>query len=385
MKQTRHHQSGYVFRKGKNWYVRYREQVLLEDGSTKPAQKCHKLAEATGPYRLKSAANQLAEEFLRPFNDGTYGIGSTMSVNQFIEGIYLPYVEEQRRPSTYHGYRNLWRRYLQPEDLMTLRDFRTFDGEQLLQRIARRGSFSRATLSNIKNFLSGAFKYARRQGILSSPNPMRDVELPKANAANETFAYSLEEETKMFALLPEPAATVVAAAAFTGARKGELRGFLWENYDGSQIKVTISVWRDKLGEPKTRKSKGVIPVIAHLRTRLDHHRMASGNPPSGFIFANPLGKAMNLDALARDVVRPALETAGLKWHGWQAFRRGLATNLDRLGVRDKVIQQILRHANISTTMNIYVKNVSEDAVAAMDALEQKMCATNVQSEPVHLA
>lgn len=41
----------------------------------------------------------------------------------------------------------------------------------------------------------------------------------------------------MLTFLPEPAATVVAMAAFTGARKGEIRGFLWQNYDGHTIEV----------------------------------------------------------------------------------------------------------------------------------------------------
>lgn len=88
---------------------------------------------------------------------------------------------------------------------------------------------------------------------------------------------------------------------------------------------------------------------------------------------------MNLEALAVDVIRPALQQAKLAWHGWHAFRRGLATNLHRLGVSDKPIQQILRHANVSTTMNIYVKTVSVDAANAMKALET-MCATTVQPE-----
>ena len=68
-----------------------------------------------------------------------------------------------------------------------------------------------------------------------------------------------------------------------------------------------------------------------------------------------------------------------QWHGWHAFRRGLATNLHRLRVSDKVIQQILRHANVTTTMNIYVKTVSVDAANAMKSLET-MCATTVQPE-----
>ena len=65
------------------------------------------------------------------------------------------------------------------------------------------------------------------------------------------------------------------------------------------------------------------------------------------------------------MIRPAFKAAKLPWYGWHAFRRGLATNLNRLGVPDKVIQQILRHANVATTMNIYVKMVSQDATVAM--------------------
>jgi site-specific recombinase XerD len=57
--------------------------------------------------------------------------------------------------------------------------------------------------------------------------------------------------------------------------------------------------------------------------------------------------------------------AGLEWHGWHAFRRGLATNLNRLGIAGKTIQAILKHADLSTTMNSYVKSVSADTVAAM--------------------
>jgi integrase len=60
----------------------------------------------------------------------------------------------------------------------------------------------------------------------------------------------------------------------------------------------------------------------------------------------------------------------LSWHGWHAFRRGLATNLNRLGVADKTIQSILRHADISTTMNLYVKSIPADAVAAMRSLDE---------------
>lgn len=381
MKRTRHHQSGYVFLKGSNWYLRYREDVARKDGSIDHVQKCQQLAKAEGKYRSRRSVQALAEEILRPLNDGTSTAESTMSLNQFVKELYLPYVEEQKRRSTYSGYKNLWLRYIESDGEVALRDFRTLDGQQMLRSIAAREDLSRTTLGHIKHFLSGIFRYARRQGVLHSPNPIHDVEIPKGRPAGETYAYSLEEEALMLTLLPEPAATVVATAAFTGARKGELRGFLWQNYDGTEMRVEKSVWRSHVEEPKRPKSKAPIPVIAQLKAMLDRHKTACGNPSKGFIFANAEGDAMNLEALARDVIRPALKGSALEWHGWHAFRRGLATNLHRLGISDKVIQQILRHANVTTTINIYVKTVSSDATAAMKALETT-CATTVQPLPL---
>jgi integrase len=64
----------------------------------------------------------------------------------------------------------------------------------------------------------------------------------------------------------------------------------------------------------------------------------------------------------RDSERP-------EWHGWHAFRRGLATNLHDLGVADKTIQAILRHANVAVTQKSYVKTLDSQSIAAMRQLE----------------
>src|SRR5271157_5353763 len=73
--------------------------------------------------------------------------------------------------------------------------------------------------------------------------------------------------------------------------------------------------------------------------------------------SNHRGQPLDLDMIARKIIKPTLEKAGLKWMGWHGFRRGPATNLYRLGVSDKTIQGILRQANVSTIMNLYVKAV----------------------------
>ena len=73
-----------------------------------------------------------------------------------------------------------------------------------------------------------------------------------------------------------------------------------------------------------------------------------------------------------------------EWHGWHAFRRGLATNLHDLGVPDKTIQAILRHANVAVTQNSYIKTLDSQSIAAMRQLESlvnvKLLSANSESE-----
>jgi hypothetical protein len=70
------------------------------------------------------------------------------------------------------------------------------------------------------------------------------------------------------------------------------------------------------------------------------------------------------------------------WHGWHAARRGLGTNLYRLGVPEKTIQAILRHANVSTTNTYYIKSAADDTRAAMAKLERLVIGNEPPTEAV---
>jgi len=151
------------------------------------------------------------------------------------------------------------------------------------------------------------------------------------------------------------------------------------------------IWNGITTDPKSRKSKAPIPIIVQLAAKLEAHRARLGNPKTGPIFPNVPGKPADPDSLLRRVILPALGVCeicskpesehGKATHkyernkvlperrGWHAFRRGLATNLNRLGVDDSVIQRILRHSNVAVTQACYIKTASEDARAAMQKLE----------------
>jgi integrase len=90
-------------------------------------------------------------------------------------------------------------------------------------------------------------------------------------------------------------------------------------------------------------------------------------------------RGLDLANIAERVIKPVFKANCLDWKGWHAYRRGLATNLKKLGVPDTTIQAILRHESVSTTQRFYIKTAREDAMDAMKRFEEKLkCAAVVQ-------
>jgi integrase len=380
------HQRGYLFRKGGFWYVRFYDNVAQPDGRIVRQQVCRKVVPYDDRFRTKTAVAPLVADVLKSANSGGCVPESVLTVAQFIEDHYLPYTDREKRASTSKGYRDVWRFHVAAKlDKVRLCDFQPVHGERLMQAIARDSGYhlSRTTLKHIKSFLSGVFTYARRQGALSSANPMQGVSIPRGAEPKDTHAYSLEQITRMLAVLSGPARVLVATAAFTGLRRSEIRGLSWEDYEPAsngqfgEIRVERSVWGKHVQPTKTRRSRASVPVIPALEKILAELRAERGNPRQGFIFESPRNrKPLDLDTFAKLHIEPILAAHGQKWRWWHPFRRGLATNLHRIGVDDKTIQSILRHSSVQTTREIYIKGFDGDAVAAMKRLE-----TAIQSRP----
>jgi integrase len=301
-------------------------------------------------------------------------------LGDFVETTYLPFIESKRKPSTVRGYTQMWRRYLKPRLKCTSLVMHTTETrmiQALLDEIEHDEKLAPQTMAHIKHLLGGIFHYAIKQGYLPKDtiNPVHFAETT-AVPDFDGRAYSLEEVALMFSVLPEPSRTAVITAAFTGLRSGEIRGLTWDSYTPmdenslGMVRVMRSIWRGRVGEPKNRRSKAAVPLIPQLSALLEVHRAANGNPASGPIFANGAGKAMDLDSLYQRQMKSPLERAGIEWEGWHGFRRGLATNLERIGVRDSIGAMILRHTNDRVTRKHYIKPPSLEAITAMRRLSE---------------
>src|ERR1035438_6789136 len=79
-------------------------------------------------------------------------------------------------------------------------------------------------------------------------------------------------------------------------------------------------------------------------------------------------------SLYRRQMKEPLSSAGIEWEGWHGFRRGLATNLERIGVRESIAAMVLRHSNDRVTRKHYIKPPTLEAIAAMRRLSETLLA-----------
>lgn len=404
-------QKGQIIRIGDRWYIRCWERRNT-GGQIERKRVTHQLGPVTtrGKRPPADIVNE-AERHMATVNSGAIPAERIVIVGDFVERVYLPWIEKHKRPSTAKGYRDIWEDHLKAlcADVW-IRDVRTYHVQGWLNEIGEHkkakgeGSLSRNTLKHVKSVISAIFTLAKQQDYFQGENPARDTCVnPEAAEPQETYAYTLDEINQILVRLPEPAATAFAVAAYTGLRHGEIQGLLWENYANGQLFVKRSIWNGRVTEPKTRKGRAPVPVIRQLADRLELHRLRAGNPNTGPIFTNATGKPMSLGSLVNRVILPALNRCGIcgkaetehqksghefsrngnipEWRGWHAARRGLGSNLYRLRVSVKRIQRILRHANVSTTATYYIKTVDDDARSAMTILEEEL-ASQKQSDTV---
>ena len=133
---------------------------------------------------------------------------------------------------------------------------------------------------------------------------------------------------------------------------------------GARANSIVSGYRDLATSPQLCGERPKRTAI------LGAYRQSMGNPQAGPMFINEDGDLLDLDKLGTRLVRPAIRTIGVTWHGWHAFRRGIASNLFSMGVNEKIVQRILRQSKAHVTKERYIEAFDPDVIAAMRKMEE---------------
>ncbi|HKV77483.1 MAG TPA: site-specific integrase, partial [Candidatus Sulfotelmatobacter sp.] len=114
---------------------------------------------------------------------------------------------------------------------------------------------------------------------------------------------------------------------------------------------------------KTENSNRSLPVHPELaKLLLDYKQRTEPQAKNtNWLFPSPYGTGRPRWpwTIQSRILLPAGIRAGLGRIGWHTFRHSYSTLLRGLGVDVKVQQELLRHADIRTTMNIYTQAIPD--------------------------
>jgi integrase len=169
--------------------------------------------------------------------------------------------------------------------------------------------------------------------------------------------------------------TLVLLAVSTGLRQSELFGLKWGDIDLVQgtMNVTRSIVYGVVGPCKTESSQKPVPVHPLLADALsDWRKQCAYTKPDDWVFASKRHRGRRPywgQAILRKYLRPVAQRLGIqKCIGWHTFRHTYSTLLRSVGTEFKVMQELLRHSTLRSTLDVYTQAITPAKHAAQAAV-----------------
>ena len=305
---------------------------------------------------------------------------------QFLETWLSDCVKAKVRLSTLTSYRQQVKTHIEPAlgrfELTKLRP-------EHIQRYMNEKSaagLSAATVRYHRLILAMALKQAHRWGMVPQ-NVAMLVDAPRVTQHEVEPLTTEQADTLLDALKGERFEVLFRVALTLGLRKGEALGLRWQDIDfeAKTISLRYQITSQRvngelvLTELKTKKSRRVLPLpetlegyLRERRRQQLEQRMAAGDKwiDNRLVFTTGHGGPINPGVPNRHLDR-ILKAAELPHCRVHDLRHNCASFLLAQGVDLKVISDILGHAQISTTANIYAHvfaSVKQDAISALDRM-----------------
>ena len=373
----RRFQSPTPFKEGSYWWL------LIWDSSATGSRKRQriKLADSDMPVR---EVQKIAEEKLRPMNQGLALTGSAMKFADFMSDVYSPTYLPLLSKSTQDSYRAHISKYLRPRfGGMCLRDLTRQTLQQYFSGMAAQASYP--TISKIRDVLSSILRSAVDVEYLNK-NPMEGLRLPLDKRPRRPKpTITPEQFNNLMQVVSEPYATMIFVAVWTGLRVSELIGLKWRCIHADSITIEQRYFRGDWSVPKTDASAATIGVDPEVISRLlrlttltvrvragravRKHKLVKSGGPDDLVFQSvQAGKPMNDQNVLKRHLQPAARKLGLPFVNWRCLRTSHATWLVQAGADPKSVQGQMRHSRISTTMEIYAQIIPSSQRRALQQL-----------------
>jgi integrase len=317
--------------------------------------------------------------------DGLVFDAGTMTIGEYLDR-WLADVRDTVRKSTHEGYEYVIEPHIKPAlGRIKLKDLNPAQIRWFYRHRLDSG-LSPATVHKQHVVLHKALKAAVADGLIPR-NAAAGLKLPRIT--REEIAPLTEEESRRLLETVRGARleALYVLALSTGMRLGELLALKWEDVDleGGRLRVRRTLTHAGkafvLGEPKTKNSRRTIRLTkgansalkAHLSRQFEEmERMGSHYQPGGLIFATEGGTIVNPSNLRNRSFKPLLKRAGLPPIRFHDLRHTCATLLLSKSVNPKVVSEMLGHASISITLDIYSHLLPDMQEKAVEAVEEML-------------
>ena len=362
-----------------------------------------KYTDSTGKKRViysKDLAElRIKEEAVK--QDLKDGIKTRAEVTLTVNDMFQKYIatKTELKPSTLTNYKYMFRNYVQDSfGLKKLADVRYSDVKSFYNSLIKEKNFKPNSMEIINTILHPVFTLAVRDGYIRT-NPtdgvMREIKQSHNWEKPKRHALTVEQQTAFISYVANSETynhwlPLFTTFLGTGCRVGELIGLRWEDCDFDNDVISINhnlIYRQtengncemSITTPKTSAGCRTIPMLPEVKKAILTERknqMLNGFSTTeidgykGFIFVNRYGYVHNPMTINRAIVRiykaynlEEMENAKkekrepvlIPHFSVHNIRHTFCTRFCENETNIKVIQEIMGHSDISTTMNIYAE------------------------------
>lgn len=364
--------------------------------------------------RCELSLREMEKQIRRDLEDGiSTHTANSITLNELFD-TYMSTKElkQSTRTNYMYMYKNYVRNVIGKRRIASIKysDIKKFYNSLILEK-----KFKPNSMEIINTILHPVFTMAVRDGyIRTNPSDGVMAEIKKSHNWEKPKRHALTEEQQALFIdfLTEsktynhwlPLMTVFLG---TGCRVGELIGLTWDDCDFTEGIITINhnlVYRQQdsgkcemhITTPKTESGKRVVPMFQAVRKALlqeKKEQMRNGfnstiiDGYSGFVFTNRCGYVHNPQTINRAIKRiytacneQEIERAKkehrqpilIPHFSVHNLRHTFCTRFCENETDLKIIQEIMGHSDITTTMNIYNEATKERKQESFARLEGKI-------------
>ena len=366
----------------------------------------------------KRAALSLREKEENIQRDTRDGIDGRTAAQITLNDIFTLYMagKHELKQSTRTNYNYMYKKHVSENiGMKKIDNIKFSDIKAFYNSLIREKSFKPNSMEIINTILHPVFTLAVRDGyIRTNPTDGAMAEIKKSHnwEKPKRHALTVEEQEAFIKYISEsdiyrhwlPLFTVFLG---TGCRVGEIIGLRWKDCDFEAGTISINhnlIYRQQdngtcemhITTPKTAAGCRTVPMLREVRKALlqeKQKQMQEGfntaeiDGYNGFIFTNRMGYVHNPQTINRAIDRIRIaanaeeekkaaaehrEPLVIRHFSVHNLRHTFCTRFCENETNIKVIQEIMGHSDISTTMNVYAEATEAKKKESFESLEGKI-------------